>query len=66
MTPASAGKATVIVHTLSGEEAKTTLAQAHGYRRIAWLMLNGTADRDPEQFVREVRHIMFEQAQEGA
>lgn len=56
----------VIVEGYSGEEAKTILAQARAYKRIAFWVLNGTADRDPEKFRAEVRTIMFEAANEGA
>lgn len=61
-----AGKAKVIVQTFSGKEAETILAQSAGYKRIAWMVLRGDHDRDPEGFINEVRRVMFEQAQEGA
>jgi hypothetical protein len=62
----SAGKAKVIVQTYSGKEAETILAQSRGYKRIAWLMLTGLADSDPQEFVQRVRQITFEEAQNGA
>jgi hypothetical protein len=62
----SAGKAKVIVTTYAGKEAQTILAQATGYKRIAWMVLRGDHDRDPDKFIRDVRQVMFEQAQEGA
>ena len=66
MSPSHTGTAKVIVNTYSGKEARTILAQARGYREIVWLMLNGTADRDPDEFIQQCKVISQRQAEEGA
>ena len=57
---------TVIVKTYGGREAETILAQAEGYRRISWEILNGNADRDPLSFLADCKHISQQQAEKGA
>lgn len=48
------------------DRQKTQTAQAKAFRQIALLVLTGLADRDPKQFVAEVKVIMQQAAEEGA
>lgn len=54
-------------HALIAREAlSVALPQAEGYRRIAMLILDGSADRDPAAFLPAVKAISGEQAERGA
>ena len=56
----------IIVKTYVGPEARTILAQAEGYRRIQMEILQGHADRDPENFLATCKIIGQQQAEKGA
>lgn len=60
------GEAKIIIRTISGKEAETVLAQAQGFRLMSWEMLNGTADRDPREFVARCKAINQRMCEEGA
>lgn len=67
---ASAGSVEVTVNVVGerhiGKDADRVLAQAEGYRRMVWEMLNGNADRDPIAFKRTCARICQEQSEKGA
>jgi hypothetical protein len=59
-------KVSVVVKAYGGEEADALLAQAEGYKRIVWEILNGNADRDPARFLGTCKRISGEQSEQGA
>lgn len=65
---ARAGEITVpvVAAVYRGDEAKTLLAQAQGYKQIVWLILTGVADRDPAEFISQCKAIGQRAAEDGA
>jgi hypothetical protein len=56
----------VITKMHAGKEADTILAQAEGYKRMVWEILNGNADREPRAFLQTCKRICQEQSEKGA
>ena len=66
MAEAGTAQANIVAKVYSGDEADTIVAQAKGYKRIVWEILNGNADTDPAAFVSTCKRISGQQAQVGA
>jgi hypothetical protein len=56
----------VVAKVYSGKEADAIVAQAKGYKRIVWEILNGKADEDPRAFLTHCKHVCQEQSEKGA
>lgn len=63
---AEGGSVNLVVKTYRGKEADAILAQAEGYKRIIWEILNGNADADPATFLATCKVISQRQSEKGA
>lgn len=66
MAVAGTAQVKVVAKVYSGQEADAIIAQAQGYKRIVWEILNGNADTDPAAFVSTCKRISGEQSLVGA